>query len=153
MYGETGAAMRAEFAALLRQHRIQQRLVGTTAEEREELGGLIRTYRQSVIVWLSQAMRAASPLASSNMPPAQPNPFRSVGSPGSHLTAASELARAIDIARQQSSARASSLAAVTWEPLEPTARNGFGCAGDMLENASGLAARIAWPSQTSTVCR
>ena len=47
MYGETGAAMRAEFAALLRQHRIQQRLVGTTAEEREELGGLIRTYRQT----------------------------------------------------------------------------------------------------------
>ena len=26
MYGETGAAMRTELAALLRQHRIQQRL-------------------------------------------------------------------------------------------------------------------------------
>lgn len=51
MYGETGAPMRAEMAALLRQHRVQQRLVGTTAEEREELGGLIRTYRQTVLVW------------------------------------------------------------------------------------------------------
>lgn len=84
MYGESGAAMRAELAGLLRQHRIQQRLVGTTAEQREELGGLIRTYRQSVIVWLGQAMRAASPLAFSNMPPAQPNPFRAVGSRSPH---------------------------------------------------------------------
>ena len=98
MYGETGAAMRAEFAALLRQHRVQQRLGGTTPEEREELGGLIRTYRQTVLVWLGQAMRAASPLAFSNMPPAQPNPFRSVGVEQRTLTAAGELARAIDLA-------------------------------------------------------
>src|SRR4051794_17535216 len=119
MYGETGAAMRAEFAALLRQHRIQQRLVGTTAEEREELGGLIRTYRQTVLVWLGQAMRAASPLAFSHMPPAQPNPFRSVGSRGSHLTAASELARAIDIARQQSSARPASTHALATPNANP----------------------------------
>lgn len=104
MYGETGAAMRAEFAALLRQHRVQQRLAGATPEGREELGGLIRTYRQTVIVWLGQAMRAASPLAFSNMPPAQPNPFRSVSSSGSHLTAASELARAIELAKRQSTA-------------------------------------------------
>src|SRR3954452_21473029 len=108
MYGETGAAMRVEFAALLRQHRVQQRLVGTTAEEREELGGLIRTYRQSVLVWLGEAMRAASPLAFSNMPPAQPNPFRSVGVSSAHLTAAGELARALDLARQQSTARPAS---------------------------------------------
>src|SRR3954462_12680049 len=108
MYGETGAAMRAELAALLRQHRIQQRLVGATPEQREELGGLIRTYRQTLLVWLGQAMRAASPLAFSNMPPAQPNPFRSVGSPGSHLTAAGELARVIDAAKAQSTARTAS---------------------------------------------
>ena len=44
-------------------------------------------------------MRAASPLAFSNMPPAQPNPFRSVGTSGSQLTAAGELARAIDLAK------------------------------------------------------
>lgn len=119
MYGESGAAMRAELAGLLRQHRIQQRLVGTTAEQREELGGLIRTYRQSVIVWLGQAMRAASPLAFSNMPPAQPNPFRAVGSRSPHLTAASELARAIDIARQQSSARPASTDALATPNANP----------------------------------
>ena len=39
MYGETGAAMRAELAALLRQHRVQQRLGRLDAEAREELGG------------------------------------------------------------------------------------------------------------------
>src|SRR5688572_16145830 len=104
MYGETGAVMREEFAALLRQHRVQQRLGGPTSEDREVLGGLIRTYRQTVLVWLGQAMRAASPLVFSNMPPAQPNPFTSVGASGSHLTAASELARAIDLAKQQSTA-------------------------------------------------
>ena len=52
MYGETGAAMRIEFAALLRQHRVQQRLAGATREAREELGVLIRTYRQTVLSWL-----------------------------------------------------------------------------------------------------
>src|SRR6478609_1746247 len=108
MYGETGAAMRTEFAALLRQHRVQQRLAGATPKAREELGVLIRTYRQTVIVWLGQAMRAASPLAFSNMPPAQSNPFRSVGVSSAHLTAAGELARALDLARQQSIARPAS---------------------------------------------
>lgn len=108
MYGETGAAMRTEFAALLRQHRVQQRLAGATPEAREELGVLIRTYRQTVLVWLGQAIRAASPLAFSNMPPAQPNPFRSVGVSSAHLTAAGELARALDLARQQSTARPAS---------------------------------------------
>jgi hypothetical protein len=119
MYGETGAAMRTEFAALLRQHRVQQRLTGATPEAREELGGLIRTYRQTVLVWLGQAMRAASPLAFSNMPPAQPNPFRAVGSSGSHLTTASELARAIDLARQQSSARSASTDALATPNATP----------------------------------
>ena len=92
MYGETGAAMRREFAALLRQHRVQQRLGGPTLEAREELGVLVREYRQNVVVWLSQAMRAASTLAFSNLPPAQPNPFRSVGTAGGQVTAAAELA-------------------------------------------------------------
>jgi hypothetical protein len=108
MYGETGAAMRQEFAALLRQHRVQQRLGGPTQEAREELGVLIRVYRQNVLVWLSQAMRAASPLAFSNMPPSQPNPFRSVGTSGAQLTTAAELARAIDLAKAESTAHAAS---------------------------------------------
>lgn len=120
MYGETGAAIRAEFAALLRQHRVQQRLVGTTAEEREELGGLIRTYRQSVLVWLGQAMRAASPLAFSNMPPAHSNPFRSVGVSSAHPTAAGELARALDLARQQSTARPASTDELAGPSANPT---------------------------------
>jgi hypothetical protein len=105
MYGETGAQMRRELAALLRQHRIQQKLGGPTQEARDELGVLVREYRQSVLVWLSQAMRAAGPLAFSNMTPAQPNPFRSVGTAGSHRTAAGELARAIELAKAQSTAR------------------------------------------------
>jgi hypothetical protein len=108
MYGETGAEMRRELAALLRQHRVQQKLGGPTREAREELGVLVREYRQTILVWLSQAMRAASPVAFSNMPPAQPNPFRSVGTPGSHITAAGELARAIDLAKTESTDRPAS---------------------------------------------
>ncbi|WP_244928555.1 hypothetical protein [Nocardioides sp. W7] len=119
MYGETGAVMREEFAALLRQHRVQQRLVGPTSEDREVLGGLIRAYRQTVLVWLGQAMRAASPLAFSNMPPPQRNPFRSVGAPGSHLTAAGELARAIDLAKQQSTASPASTDALATPNANP----------------------------------
>ncbi|MEP6815652.1 MAG: hypothetical protein ABI873_08895 [Marmoricola sp.] len=108
MYGETGAAMRQDFAALLRQHRVQQRLGGPTQQAREELGVLIRDYRQNVLMWLTQAMRAASPMAFSNMPPAQPNPFRSVRTSGGQLTAAAELARAIDLAKTESTAHPAS---------------------------------------------
>lgn len=102
MYGETGAAMRAELAELLKQHRVQQRLGGPTPEARAQVGAEIRTYRQCVLVWLGQAMRAAAPITFSNMPPAQPNPFRSAGSGAA--TPASELMRAIDLAIQQSTA-------------------------------------------------
>lgn len=102
MYGETGAAMRTELAELLKQHRVQQRLVGPTPQAREQLGGEIRTYRQTVLVWLSQAMRAAAPVTFSNMPPTQPNPFRAAGSGAA--TPVGELMRAIDLAKQQSTA-------------------------------------------------
>lgn len=108
MYGETGAEMRQQLAALLRQHRVQQRLGAPTQEAREELAVLIRGYRQNVLVWLNQAMRAASPLAFSNMPPAQPNPFRMVGTSGSPFTAAGELARAIYLATTESTAHVAS---------------------------------------------
>lgn len=110
MYGETGAAMRAELAELLKQHRVQQRLGGPTPEARAQVGGAIRTYRQSVLVWLSQAMRAAAPTTLSNMPPAQPNPFRSAGS--GDTTPAGALMRAIDLARVQSSAAPATAAAL-----------------------------------------
>lgn len=70
MYGENGGRLRAELAVLLRQHRIQHRLGGqglhtvpesTTVEEREDLGQQIGRYRQAVLVWCLQAVRAASP--------------------------------------------------------------------------------------------
>ena len=80
MYGETGAAMRQQFAALLRQHRVQQRLGGTLNERAEELGVQIRQYRQTVLVWCRQALRAASPLTFSNHATgaAEPVPLRRV---------------------------------------------------------------------------
>ena len=104
MYGETGAEMRREFAALLRQHRVQQKLGGPTQEARVQLGVLVREYRQTILMWLGQAMCAAHPLAFSNMPPAQPNPFRSVGAAGSDANATGELARALNLAESQSTA-------------------------------------------------
>jgi hypothetical protein len=103
MYGETGTAMRQDLAGLLRQHRVQQRL-GGPPEAREEAGLLIRQYRQTVLLWCSQAMRATSPLTFSNLAPAQPNPFRAVGGGGNSATPAGELARALELARQQSTA-------------------------------------------------
>lgn len=120
MYGETGAAMRRELAALLRQHRVQQKLGGSTPASREELGVLVREYRQTILAWLSQAMQAASPLAFSNMPPAQPNPFRSVGTPGSQLTTAGELARAIDLAKDRTTVGLASTDALATPHSNPT---------------------------------
>jgi len=119
MYGETGAEMRQHLAALLRQHRVQQRLGGPTREAREELGVLVREYRQNLLAWLSQAMRAASPLAFSNLPSVQPNPFRSVGTACPQV-AAGELARAIDHARAESSASIASAEALATPLANPT---------------------------------
>jgi hypothetical protein len=70
MYGENGGQLRVELTTLLRQHRIQHRLGGrglhtvperTTVEERKMLGERIRRYRQMVLVWCLQAVRAANP--------------------------------------------------------------------------------------------
>lgn len=70
MYGENSERLRGELTVLLRQHRIQQRLGGegihivpesTTVEERKELGEQIARYRQAVLVWCLQAVRAANP--------------------------------------------------------------------------------------------
>lgn len=112
MYGETGAELRGELAALLRQHRVQQRLGGSSREARIQVGVLIRTYRQTVLVWLNQAMHAASPMTFTNLPPAQANPFRSVGTAGSPATTASELARALDLTTTQSHAHSASAEAL-----------------------------------------
>lgn len=105
MYGENGAAMRRELAALLRQHRIQHRIGGPAHPDRAVLGLQIRQYRQSLLIWSTQAMQAASPLLFSNLPTKPANPFRT-GRPGT--TGAGELARALEHAKNHSSARAAS---------------------------------------------
>lgn len=97
MYGETGAVMRQELAALLRQHRIQQRL-GGPVQERATVGLQIRQYRLRVLLWCTQALEAVSPLTFSNQHPAQPNPFRSAGTGPGGDSPASELARALHYA-------------------------------------------------------
>ena len=70
MYGENTGHLRHALGVLAREHRIQQRLGGkgihtvpetTTVEEREELGKQIRRYRQCVLTWTLQAVRAANP--------------------------------------------------------------------------------------------
>src|SRR3954449_1530679 len=69
-YGENGSQFRAELTALLRQHRIQQRLGGpgihtvpesTTAEQREQLGEQIQRYRYATLAWCLHAVVAANP--------------------------------------------------------------------------------------------
>src|SRR5688572_277797 len=68
MYGENSGAIRAELSALLRQHRIQQRIGGpgihtvpvtTTVAEREEIGRLIQRYRFGLLTWCRQALHSA----------------------------------------------------------------------------------------------
>ena len=103
MYGETGAEMRGELAALLRQHRVQQKL-GAALEDREEVGATVRAYRQAILMWMSQTMHAVSPLVFSNLPHRQPNPFRSAGDSGSSHSPAAELTRALDLAVAESTA-------------------------------------------------
>ena len=70
MYGENAGNLRTELTTLLRQHRIQQRLGGpglyslpetTTLDERRVLGEQIARYRQAVLLWCLQAVRAANP--------------------------------------------------------------------------------------------
>lgn len=74
-YGQTGSEMRAGLTALLKQHRVQQRLGGATRWNRDsptstttmtEYGALIRTYRQAVLTWCHQATVAADPYLGAN---------------------------------------------------------------------------------------
>lgn len=69
-YGENVGVIRQEMTALLRQHRIQQRLGGehlhlhsepTTPEERAAMGRIIRRYRDATLVWCHQALEAVGP--------------------------------------------------------------------------------------------
>ena len=69
-YGENGGRVRAELTALLRQHRIQQRLGGqgshtvpetTMLEQRERMGELMQRYRHAALAWCLHAVVAANP--------------------------------------------------------------------------------------------
>jgi hypothetical protein len=122
MYGETGDLMRSELAALLRQHRILHRLgdqtrsVAGAGSEREVAGMAIQQYRQTVLNWCAQAVMAAKPLVFSATLPAPANPFQTSNEPG---TAVSELARALNRAREASRApRASTSLLGTISPNE-----------------------------------
>jgi hypothetical protein len=68
-YGANGGQLRAELTALLRQHRIQQRLggagmhtvpVSTTPEQRELMGERIQRYRYATLAWCLHAVVAAA---------------------------------------------------------------------------------------------
>lgn len=118
MYGDTGAAMRHDLAALLRQHRVQQRL-GATAQERTARGVEIRQYRQTILVWCSQALQSVSPLTFSNQRPAQPNPFRGAGTGPDGPSPAGELARALGYAVDHSTADRATIEQVTSQHGHP----------------------------------
>jgi hypothetical protein len=115
MYGENGGLIRAELSALLRQHRIQQRIGGdgiytvpatTSAEERQWIGEQIRRYRQGVLVWCHQATVAAAPATASNLSRTPVNPFRAADTRHGALTA---LGRAVEQAVDASTATLATL--------------------------------------------
>lgn len=119
MYGDNGALMRSELAALLRQHRIQQRLDEARANagpseqsavEREGVGRQIRQYRHTILAWCAQAVMAAKPLVFSASLPAPANPFRATSDAG---TAVGELARALHHTYDESSAGHASMQLLT----------------------------------------
>ena len=105
MYGENGARMRTELAALLRQHRVMHRLAADSLTERAEAGQLILRYRRTLVVWCAQAIRAAQPLAFPNIPQKPADPFRAADE---HGAAVSELTRTLELARDQATTPAAS---------------------------------------------
>ena len=98
MYGENGAQMRTELAALLRQHRIMRRLAEDSSAERAAAGQQILRYRQTIVVWCAQAIGLARPLTFPNIPQKPADPFRAASD---HGAAVAELARALQGAREQ----------------------------------------------------
>lgn len=117
MYGETGALMRSELVALLRQHRVQQRLGGpgsaasarATRTEREAAGALIRAYRQTIMAWCAQAVQASKPLSFATTMAAPADPFRTAPEGGPVF----ELARALEYTRTTSTAPLATLDLLT----------------------------------------
>jgi hypothetical protein len=99
MYGVNGAQMRTELATLLRQHRVMHRLEEDSPAERAEVGRQVLRFRQSILVWCAQAIGVARPLAFANIPVKPADPFRASSDHGAAVT---ELARALELARDQS---------------------------------------------------
>ena len=96
MYGESGAALRRAMTDLLRMHRVQRRFGPA-----DQLAGqvlLARQYRANVLAWCGNALQLAIPMSFSNLPPRNPNPFEPTG----HRSAARDLARALERARESS---------------------------------------------------
>ncbi|TYL51669.1 hypothetical protein FXB39_07740 [Nocardioides sp. BGMRC 2183] len=95
MYGETGAMLRTELTGLLQQHRVRHHLKpaeraepdtsASAGDEIAQAAGQILRYRLSVLTWCIQACTAAQPLAFSNQPPTQTNPFDADPSAGGVL--------------------------------------------------------------------
>ena len=102
MYGDNGARMRRELAALLRQHRVMHRLAGKSPVERAAAGQQILRFRQSLLVWCAQAIGVARPLTFPNVPQKPADPFRAASD---HGAAVAELARALATARDQATTR------------------------------------------------
>ena len=98
MYGENGAQMRTELAALLRQHRIMRRLGEDSSAARAAAGEQVLRFRQTVLVWCAQALEVARPLTFPNVPQKPADPFRAASD---HGAAVAELARALEAARDQ----------------------------------------------------
>ncbi len=98
MYGENGAQMRTELAALLRQHRVMHRLAADSPTERAEVGQQILRFRQTLVIWCAQAIGVTRPLTFPNIPQKPADPFRATSEHGAAL---GELARALELARDQ----------------------------------------------------
>ena len=114
MYGENGAQMRTELAALLRQHRVMHRLDADSSADRAEVGRQVLRFRQTVLVWCAQAVGVARPLAFANIPAKPADPFRASAE---HGAAIGELARALEYARNESQTKtASSIELTTPSP-------------------------------------
>ena len=115
MYAETGTAMRTHLAALLEQHRIQHRLTDETPGSRRMQGAVILQYRQNVLVWCGQALQMAMPQAFTNLPPRSANPFKPTG----RSSPATELARAVALARDTATATIASAELLTTPSTNP----------------------------------
>ncbi|WP_162598650.1 hypothetical protein [Nocardioides gilvus] len=100
-------------------------------------------------------MHAVSPLAFSNLPHRQPNPFRSAGLSGASHSSAAELARAIDLAVAKSTAPLPTLESLAsphrWPMVEPWRRTARAAALAEHDTSPRFAARLTAPQAQAIV--